>query len=70
MPGDREREILALDAAAVVSHANELDAATGEFDIDRPRPGVEAVLQQLLQRRRRTLDHLAGGDLVDQLIGE
>ena len=31
----------------------------------RRRAGVEAVLHQLLDRRRRPLDHLAGGDAVD-----
>ena len=28
--------------------------------------GVERVLDQLLDRRRRPLDHLAGGDAVDE----
>ena len=34
------------------------------------RAGVEAVLEELLQRRGRPLDDFAGGDLVDQLIGQ
>ena len=68
VPRERQREILALDAGAVVGNADELDAAAGQIDVDRARAGVEAVLQQLLQRRRGPLDHLAGGDLVDQMI--
>ena len=36
----------------------------------RLRARVEAVLQQFLQRRGGPLDHLAGGDLVDQQLGE
>jgi hypothetical protein len=31
---------------------------------------VERVLEQLLERRGRALDHLAGGDLIDQQIGQ
>ena len=34
------------------------------------RAGVEAVLDQFLDHGRRALDDLAGGDLVDQLLGE
>ena len=33
--------------------------------LDRARPGVERVLDQFLDRRRRPLDHLARGDAVD-----
>ena len=68
MPRERQREILALDAGAVVGNADELDAAAGQIDVDRARAGVEAVLQQLLQRSRGPVDHLAGGNLVDQMI--
>ena len=56
--------------AAVVGDAQPLDAAAREIDVDLRRARVEAVLQQLLQRRRRTLDDFAGGDLVDQQIGQ
>ena len=34
------------------------------------RAGVEAVLEQLLQHRGRPLDHLAGGDLAHQQLGQ
>ncbi len=67
---DRERELLALDAAAVVGDADALDAAAGEIDVDLRRARIERVLEQLLQRRGRPLDDLAGGDLVDEVIGQ
>ena len=41
-----------------------LPAAVLDRDVDRRRAGVERVLDQLLDDRRRTLDDLAGGDLV------
>ena len=55
---------------AVVGDADALDAARREIDVDLRRAGVERVLQQFLQRRRRPLDDLAGGDLVDQQVGQ
>ena len=34
------------------------------------RAGVDGVVEQLANHRRRPLDHLAGGDLADQLAGQ
>ena len=63
-------KVVALDARAVVDHAHAAHAAFRELDRDRLRARVEAVLHQLLQRRRRAVHHLAGGDLVHQELGE
>ncbi len=68
--GDCELKIRALDAAAVVGDANQLDAAAGERDVDLGRTRVDAVLEQLLQRGGRPLDHLSRSDLIDQVIGQ
>ncbi|MBK6396018.1 MAG: hypothetical protein IPF73_16180 [Betaproteobacteria bacterium] len=68
MPRDRERQVLAVDAPAVVHDADALDAAAGEVHVDARRARVEAVLDQLLQRRRRPLDDLARRDLVDEQV--
>jgi hypothetical protein len=38
--------------------------------VDARGAGVEAVLDQLLGDRGGTFHHLAGGDLVDQLVGQ
>ncbi len=70
MPRDRELQLVALDARAVVGDADPPDAAAGEIDVDLRRAGVERVLEQLLERGRRALDDLAGRDLVDQQIGK
>ncbi len=50
---------------AIVGHLDAVDAAGVEGDGDARGAGVERVLHQLLHRRRRALDHLAGGDAVD-----
>ena len=70
MARDREPELFALDPEAVVGHADQPYASAAEIDVDAARSGVEAVFEQFLERRGGTLDHLARGDLVDQVIGQ
>ncbi len=66
MPSQRERQVLRRDAAAVIAHPDAPSPAGFELDLDTPRPRIQAVLDELLDRRGRTLDHLAGRDLIDQ----
>ena len=63
---DGEREILGAHAAAVVDDADEPPPALLDGDVDARRAGVERVLDELLHGGGRTLDHLAGGDAVDE----
>ncbi len=70
MPADRDRQLLLGNAAAIVAHAQQLDAAALDVDLDAVRTGVEAVLDELLDDRSRPLDHLAGGDLIDERARE
>ncbi len=62
---DRQRQIGAGHAAAVVGDADQPPAAAVGEDLDPARAGVDRVLDQLLDHARRPLDHLAGGDAVD-----
>ena len=59
-----QRQIIRGNAAAVVTHAQQLDAALLHIDIDAFGTGVDAVLQQFLDHRCRALDHLARRNLV------
>ncbi len=65
-----QRQIVRSDAAAVVAHLEQLDAALLDFHIDAPRTGVQAVFQQFLGHRSGTLDDLARSDLVGQARAE
>jgi len=65
-----QQSVVAAHAASVVAHADELAPARLDLDADAGGPGVERVLQQLLDHRGRTLHHFAGGDLVGDLVGE
>src|SRR5579883_1434406 len=49
---------------------DEAAPAVAQHRVDAARPGVERVLDQLLEGRRRALDHLARGDLIDQIGGQ
>ena len=67
---DREREIGARHALAVVGDADQPAAAAVGEHVDALRAGVERVLDQFLDHARRPLDHLAGGDAVDDGFGK
>ena len=61
-----ERQVVPLDAAAVVDHPQPPHSAIDKVHGDRAGAGVEAVLEQLLQRRGGPVDDLARRDLVHQ----
>ena len=64
---EREVRLLRRHPGAVVADGDEPETAALDLDLDASRAGVERVLHQLLDHRRRPLDHLAGGDLIGQL---
>ena len=66
----RQSEVVARHAGAVVGHADQPPAAGLGRHLDAPRAGVERVLHQFLDGAGGTLDHLAGGDAVDDGFGE
>jgi hypothetical protein len=64
---ERQRQVLGRHPLPVVGHAHQRGAAVAQVDGDPARAGVQRVLHQLLHDRRRPLDDLAGGDLVDEM---
>src|SRR5437762_11552099 len=63
---DGEPQLLRRHAAAVIDDRDEAAPAFLEGHRDALGGGIDGVLDQLLHRAGRPLDHLAGGDLVDQ----
>ena len=59
-------KILTLDAATVIHHPDQVDAALAHLHVDALAAGIDGVLQQFLHDTGGPLDDLAGGDLVDQ----
>ena len=66
---DREFEIGAGHALAVVGDADQPAAAAVGQHVDAVRAGIERIFDQFLDDARRPLDHLAGGDAVDDSLG-
>ena len=64
VPLECEHGLVRGHAFTVVFDPDEPLAAELDCDGDPCRPGIERVLHQLLDDRRRPLDHLAGRDLV------
>ena len=67
MPLEGERRLLARHPLAVVFDGDQLLAAELDLDGEPARAGVDGVLDQLPDDRRRPLDDLAGRDLVGEL---
>ena len=65
-----QQGVVAQHAAAIVGDANETAAAGFHFDANLRRARVERVFEQFLDHRSGTLHHLAGGDLVGDLVGQ
>ena len=63
---DRKGQVGRAHAAAVVRDPDQSAAAGLDRDVDPAGTGVEGILDELLDRRGRTLDDLAGRDPVDQ----
>ncbi len=68
MPLQREYGILFAHAATVVHHLDQLTAAALDDNGHMAPAGVDGVFHQLFDHRRRPVDHLAGGDLVNQVF--
>ena len=49
VPGERQRQLVACDSAAVVTDPDQLDAAFLELDADRRTARIERVLEQFLE---------------------
>lgn len=70
MASDRELQIIARHAEAVVNDTDQRLAAAGGRHLDATRAGVDGVLDQLLHDARRPLDDLTRRDAVDHVVGE
>jgi len=70
MAGDRKDQVLAGHATTIVTDPDQALAAAGGEHIDAAGAGVYGVLDQFLDDAGWMLDHLAGGDAVDQVLGE
>ncbi|MNT43633.1 hypothetical protein D3C72_1801170 [compost metagenome] len=66
MSRDRQRQLFCGNAAAVVADADQAHTAFFQFDVDAAGAGIDRVLNQFLDHRCGSFDHLTGGNLIDQ----
>ena len=62
---DREFELVARHPGTVVGNRDQALPAVAQHDLDPGGAGIDGVFDELLDRRSRALDDLAGGDAVD-----
>ena len=65
----RQRQVFGRNAAAIVTDADQADAAFLEVDVDAPRTRIKRVLDQFLDHGSGSLDDFACSDLVDEGVG-
>jgi hypothetical protein len=65
-----QQGVVAVHSLAVIGDADELSPASFDLDANAHGSRVERILKELLDHRRGPIDHLAGGNLVGNLIGE
>ena len=66
---EAQPRVFARHAVAVVDHRDRREPAFREQHAHRGGARVDGVLGELLHHAGRPLHHLAGGDLVDELVG-
>ena len=67
---DRQPHVVRCHPRSVVADLNQVEPARGQPHRDRPRPGIERILDDFLECARRALDNLARGDSIDQFGGK
>ena len=70
VPFERQQRIIAHHAAAIIGNAYELASSALHADHDAGGAGVEGILQQLFDHRRRPVNYFAGRDLIGHLVGQ
>jgi hypothetical protein len=63
----REPHFVWNHAASVIGDLDHLEAARGQPDPDRCGPGIQSILNKLLEGARRALYDLASGDAIHEL---
>ena len=67
---ERKRHIVRGHAAAVIRHFDAVYPSARERNRDLPRPGVDRILDQFLQRCGWSFHHFTGRNAVDKVRGQ
>ena len=69
MPLERQRHLGRRDPRSVVGHLDQAATTALDAHADGACPGIEGVLDQLLDDRRGSFNHLTGGDGGGDVFG-
>ena len=61
---EREKRVVTIHTAPVVNHTNERNSPAPNQNLYLARASIDAVFNQFLHHRSRTLDHFASRDLA------
>jgi len=70
MGNDSQGKVFCGDPGPVVDDTDRVEPPLLEVNLDAGGPPIEGILDKLFDDTGRTFDDLAGGDLVDQGVGE
>ena len=70
MAFEGQQGIVAVHAMAIVADADQPASASLNFDANVAGVGIQSVLQEFFYDRGRPVYHLAGGDLIGNLVGK
>ena len=65
-----QQRVVAVHAVAVVGEPDELASARLHLDADAGCARVQSILQKFFHHRGGPVHHLAGGDLIGNLVGK
>jgi len=67
MPFQREPHFIGLHSAAIVGDLDQLKSTRHQPDPDRSGPGIQSILNKLLEGARRAFYDLASSDAIHEL---
>ena len=70
MTGQRKIQVVSFNAKTVVPDPDQFATARFDLDLDPRRAGINTILYQFFNNRRRPLHHLTRSDLVCKSHGE
>ncbi len=63
-------QVVRTDAVAIIADADQPDATLFQIDINPAGASIKRIFDQFLDYRKRAFDHFAGGNLINQDIGQ
>ena len=70
MTFDRQGQLFGCHALAVIGDRQQCPPTIAQIDVHPRSASIQRIFHQFLERGRRPFDHLTGGNLIDQVLGQ